>query len=294
MARTKNKTKEKNLGGKPPLYNPATHPTIAKQCCRHFGDSQKELAKALEVHANTITVWKNQFPEFKDAVTEGSLEYDCGPITNALRECCLGSEYDEIKRDFIEVVVNGEKIHCTERKVMVDLEGAIVSGLLETDVVIGEVASKSKQLKAPIEKKSGRTKGKAAKDQEGEKKKAAAPKLTAATVLVEGEKVTVTHKKRLPESTAIFFWLQNRKSKLWKNVQRQIVETTSTTNHKHDHIHRMVKIDKEENERYRRLIHDAGTRDRAGVGSDNGRAGHGSSLPESSGVHSATLAPGRN
>lgn len=49
-------------------------------------------------------------------------------------------------------------------------------------------------------------------------------KITARTILVKGVKRTITRKKVLPDMLAIFFLLQNRSQKRWKNVQKQIVE----------------------------------------------------------------------
>ena len=57
-------------------------------------------------------------------------------------------------------------------------------------------------------------------------------------VLVPGIKRTITHKTVPPSDLAIMFWLQNRQSDEWKNVQRQIVETTGTMKHKHEHDHK--------------------------------------------------------
>ena len=53
---------------------------------------------------------------------------------------------------------------------------------------------------------------------------------------IPGIKKTITTKKIQPDPTLIMFWLQNRQPETWKNVQRQLIETTNKTEHtvKHD------------------------------------------------------------
>jgi hypothetical protein len=258
LARTKHKNGNgKDPGGRPSLYNPAVHPLVAKQCARHFGDTHKELSKALEISTATLIVWKREHPELKAAINEGVMEYDCGPITNALRECCLGDEWDEVKREFIELEINGQVVRCTERKVHINDDGIIVSGLLPGDVLINGkreeenplyIYNNNNRAKNP----SSNKKAKKGKSSDTKIK----TKLTATTVLVKGEKVSITHKKKHPDPTSIFFWLQNRKSDLWKNVQRQVVESTSTVNHRHEHVVKAAKqLPRKEIERFRNLLH---------------------------------------
>lgn len=53
--------------------------------------------------------------------------------------------------------------------------------------------------------------------------------------LVEGVKRKVVTKRVPASDVAVLFWLQNRLSKRWKNVQRQIVTTRGEVDHIHKH-----------------------------------------------------------
>ena len=57
------------------------------------------------------------------------------------------------------------------------------------------------------------------------------PIFKSATLLVEGIKRKIVHKQIAPSDVACMFWLCNRDSEAWKNVQRTIVEGR----HKHEH-----------------------------------------------------------
>lgn len=73
--------------------------------------------------------------------------------------------------------------------------------------------------------------------------------------LVQGIKRKIIHKMIPPSDVLMMFWLQNRMPDEWKNVQRQLVEQTTTV--EHNHTYDLTKLGRKELERLKSLVEKA-------------------------------------
>jgi len=74
--------------------------------CRQFGADDQALAEYFEVDVSTISRWKNEHPEFKEALKRGKDTFDTERVEQALLHRAIGYSHPE---DDIRVV-NGEVV----------------------------------------------------------------------------------------------------------------------------------------------------------------------------------------
>jgi len=96
----------KGVGGRPPKYDPERTPALAEKLCRQFGADDQALAEYFEVDVSTISRWKNEHPEFKEALRRGKDAFDTERVEAALLHRAIGYSHPE---DDIRVV-NGEVV----------------------------------------------------------------------------------------------------------------------------------------------------------------------------------------
>jgi hypothetical protein len=96
----------KGVGGRPPKYDPERTPVQAEKLCRQFGADDQALAEYFEVDVSTISRWKNEHPEFKEALRRGKDAFDTERVEQALLHRAIGYSHPE---DDIRVV-NGEVV----------------------------------------------------------------------------------------------------------------------------------------------------------------------------------------
>jgi len=96
----------KGVGGRPPKYDPERTPVQAEKICRQFGADDQALAEYFEVDVSTISRWKNEHPEFKEALRRGKDAFDTERVEQALLHRAIGYSHPE---DDIRVV-NGEVV----------------------------------------------------------------------------------------------------------------------------------------------------------------------------------------
>lgn len=87
--------KGKGPGGRPPKYAPVYHPKLA-QALAKTGLTDEEMAEKLEITVRTLYRWKNDYPEFCQALKEGKDSVD-DRVENALLRRALGYEHEEEK-----------------------------------------------------------------------------------------------------------------------------------------------------------------------------------------------------
>lgn len=81
-------------GGRPSKYDPA-FVEQAKKLCR-LGHTDIEIADFLEVNIATLYRWKNDHPEFCDALKEGKAEAD-NRVEASLYHKAIGYSFDAVK-----------------------------------------------------------------------------------------------------------------------------------------------------------------------------------------------------
>ncbi len=86
---------EKHAGGRPPKYNPDLHPKLA-EAYAWGGATEEEIAQRLDVSVTTIANWKNQHPEFLDALTRGKQTPD-DKVERSLYERATGYSFPSEK-----------------------------------------------------------------------------------------------------------------------------------------------------------------------------------------------------
>lgn len=96
----------KGVGGRPSKYDPERTPVQAEKLCRQFGADDQALAEYFEVDVSTISRWKNEHPEFKEALRRGKDAFDTERVEQALLHRAIGYSHPE---DDIRVV-NGEVV----------------------------------------------------------------------------------------------------------------------------------------------------------------------------------------
>lgn len=93
MKKTKNIT-EKKKAGAPTLYK-SEYCKIAEAACKNLGADDKSLAKLFSVTPDSITKWKDKYPEFLLFIKKGRDEYDVKEVEKSLRMRATGYEYTE-------------------------------------------------------------------------------------------------------------------------------------------------------------------------------------------------------
>lgn len=96
MAKSKTKTKKKPTG-RPSKYSSIYVPKLANLMARN-GMIDKDMAKFLGVAESTFHKWKNDHPEFAEALTKGKEEPD-DKVEAALFRNAIGFAEDEITQD---------------------------------------------------------------------------------------------------------------------------------------------------------------------------------------------------
>lgn len=85
---------DKHAGGRPPKYDPKTHP-VAVEYMATAGLTDKEMAEKLDISLSTFYEWSNKHSEFSDAKTRGKEKPD-DMVENALLQSALGYEHDSV------------------------------------------------------------------------------------------------------------------------------------------------------------------------------------------------------
>lgn len=78
--------------GRPPVYRPEICETVTRFCL--LGMTDLELAQALGVSEQVISLWKEQHPEFLEAIDEGRHKADAR-VANSLYHRALGYSHKE-------------------------------------------------------------------------------------------------------------------------------------------------------------------------------------------------------
>lgn len=99
----------KHPGGRPPSYKPEYIAQAIEQC--EAGATDQELADFFGVSVRTLYRWKNNFPEFCQALKSGKAPTD-ERVERSLFERATGYERDEVDIR----VVGGEIVQTTVRK----------------------------------------------------------------------------------------------------------------------------------------------------------------------------------
>lgn len=73
--------------------------------CKHGGFTDQKLADLFEVTRDTISRWKRERTEFKDALVKGKDEYDCGKVEKALNKRAVGYSYNETHKKAVWIDV---------------------------------------------------------------------------------------------------------------------------------------------------------------------------------------------
>lgn len=102
--------KKKGAGGRPSSYNPK-YAGIAKKLCA-LGATDADLASAFGVTTPTIWAWRNQFPEFFNALKESKGAFD-EVVERSLAQRALGYTYDT---EEIKLTKDGEVLRVPVRK----------------------------------------------------------------------------------------------------------------------------------------------------------------------------------
>jgi hypothetical protein len=93
--RTTKKSAEKatHRGGRPTAYKPE-YAKEAYEYCAIFGADDKMLAKKFGVAESTLYLWKQQHPEFSEALKRGKDEFDTQNVEQSLLKRAMGYTLD--------------------------------------------------------------------------------------------------------------------------------------------------------------------------------------------------------
>lgn len=83
----------------PPVKYMAHYPRMAKLACEEAGFTDLGLARLFNVCKATITNWKREYPEFKDAVKKGKEFFDTQYVEKALLRRAIGYSYSEVTQE---------------------------------------------------------------------------------------------------------------------------------------------------------------------------------------------------
>jgi len=83
--------------GRPPVYDPNSHPLRAYKLVSKDNLSQEQLAVAFGVSNGVITQWKDQYPDFLKALKQGWYDWNSGKIVKSLAKRAEGFYVDEEK-----------------------------------------------------------------------------------------------------------------------------------------------------------------------------------------------------
>lgn len=110
----------KSVGGRPSSYRPEYAEQAYHQCLA--GATDAVLAEFFGVAESTINAWKNQYPEFSEAIKSGKAPAD-GNVASALYNRAVGAEWVEeqaIKCKTVEYE-NGKRVREEERVEVVEV-----------------------------------------------------------------------------------------------------------------------------------------------------------------------------
>lgn len=79
--------------GRPTKYKEEYNSQVEKLC--KLGATDKEIADFFDVVEDTITEWKNVYPEFSVSVKKGKIEADAN-VAHSLYHRAIGYEHDDI------------------------------------------------------------------------------------------------------------------------------------------------------------------------------------------------------
>lgn len=85
---------EKHAGGRPTLYNPEKHPQQAYEMCL-LGATDEQMARALGIATSTLYLWKNEHPQFSEAINEGKDIADA-KVAASLYQRALGYSHADV------------------------------------------------------------------------------------------------------------------------------------------------------------------------------------------------------
>ncbi len=84
----------KEQGGRPTKYKPE-YTSIAKKLCE-LGATDNDVAEALEIHTATLYRWRNEYPEFCEALKVGKAKTD-DRVEMALYRRAVGYTHEAVK-----------------------------------------------------------------------------------------------------------------------------------------------------------------------------------------------------
>lgn len=110
--------------GRPSSYRPEYSEQVQKLA--RLGATDEDLADFFDVAVRTIANWKDEYPEFLQALKDGKAGSDMGVATR-LYERALGFEWQEQQAIKVKDVLfeNGKKIKETERVEVVTIDRVV-------------------------------------------------------------------------------------------------------------------------------------------------------------------------
>lgn len=82
-------------GGRPSKYNPELHPQLA-EAWANAGRTEEQIAEKCGVAPSTLALWKNEHPEFSEALKRGKEEPDDN-VVRSLYQRAIGYSYPSEK-----------------------------------------------------------------------------------------------------------------------------------------------------------------------------------------------------
>ena len=82
------------MAGRPSKYDPS-YPKQAGKLC-DLGATDAEIAAFFEVSVSTISLWKNTYPEFSEALRDGKKNAD-DRVVRSLYQRAIGFEHEAVK-----------------------------------------------------------------------------------------------------------------------------------------------------------------------------------------------------
>lgn len=110
MAKKPKKTYKKR--GRPSLYDPATHPELARKLAV-LGCIDAEIAEQFMIDTDTLAEWKRKHPEFSEAIREGGKKANAA-VADALRQRAMGFEWEEEVATKVKVDKDREEVVITK------------------------------------------------------------------------------------------------------------------------------------------------------------------------------------